>query len=699
MLYDMTLKQKINDMKVSMICKIMNISKSIVGLLLRGLRPCGAALALTLMLVGLPVSTQAEDRLAQIFQDNMVLQREKPVPVWGWANPGAQVEVAFGGQKKQAKADAKGYWKAILDPMPASRDGRTLEVRIGGTALSRKNVLVGEVWMATGQSNMVAGGPDFDNGVYPHYVSPGTKGGKPEIRICDFGFGASLEPMEDIDVAGRGAAPWKVLNENPLPTTMGPSYYFARVVRDGVDVPVGIIVVAVPGTNQAAWIEKKTLESFPALEKKGNFYEEWLASREAELAKSNGPLKSWEDLKKADAAWRVTKKGRWPGNEYSSAIMGFCQFPSALYNTRIHPLAPFALRGAIWHQGEAGPGGPYGERLAAMAKQWRALFGQDFTFIWGTLARITNEPPPLTPLCSSFYRSKLNPSIHQALKVFGNDKNVALVELYDLGNWGTHFSQKGEMGKRMGQAALNVAYGQNHLYAGPRMVETKIEGRKAIVRFEQVGDGIVHQPSIDGISGVFLRGKNGTVRWGQVKVLGKDTVEFSHPDIADLETVAYAENPNPHETLFNSAGLPASPFTVNPSKNSDPQPSVQLLTLEGKDGVIMSLCHVRRSGYVFQLLPKNAKAPSVPITVQAYIPSEWKGFEVEVVARLEYLDAQLTPSERKGFDLKAGGKRLESTETNKDGKRFATIKVPADGSWIIVSEVGWAADFRKVNRF
>jgi len=175
MLYDMTLKQKINDMKVSMICKIMNISKSIVGLLLRGLRPCGAALALTLMLVGLPVSTQAEDRLAQIFQDNMVLQREKPVPVWGWANPGAQVEVAFGGQKKQAKADAKGYWKAILDPMPASRDGRTLEVRIGGTALSRKNVLVGEVWMATGQSNMVAGGPDFDNGVYPHYVSPGTK--------------------------------------------------------------------------------------------------------------------------------------------------------------------------------------------------------------------------------------------------------------------------------------------------------------------------------------------------------------------------------------------------------------------------------------------------------------------------------------------------------------------------------------------
>lgn len=161
-------------------------------------------LFLALMGAWLSLSAQAEERLAQIFQDNMVLQRERPVPVWGWAKAGAQVEVSFGGQKKQAGADDHGYWKVVLDPLTVSREGRNLDAKIGDTTISRKNVLVGEVWLAAGQSNMRAGGPDMDTDVYPHYASPGTKGGKPEIRFCDFGWGVSLEPLDDIDPAKRG---------------------------------------------------------------------------------------------------------------------------------------------------------------------------------------------------------------------------------------------------------------------------------------------------------------------------------------------------------------------------------------------------------------------------------------------------------------------------------------------------------------
>ncbi len=642
-------------------------------------------LTLTVILAGIPVSAYAgtariEERLAHIFQDNMVLQRETPVPVWGWAKSGEQVTVSFGGQKKQTKADEHGYWKVLLEPLPASREGRVLEVRIGATAINLKNVLVGEVWIAAGQSNMVAGGPDKDTGVYPHYISQGLKGGKPEIRICNFGFGVSLEPLEDIDTAKRGSEPWQVLKEDPPPPIMSLSYYFARVLRDALEVPVGIVLVAVPGTNQAAWMAKETLESFQGKNKETNFYKEFFNYSEDRIAKSAGKVKSWADFKEVETSWRETKKGPWPGN------LDLLNFPAVLYNTRIFPLAPFAIRGVIWHQGEGGPFGPYAERLIAMIKQWRGLFGQNFNFIWGTLSRDTSQPPPLVPIRTWFSRSLVNTYLWQALKLSKEDKNVALVDFYDLGDEQVHWTEKAEGGYRMCLAALNSAYGQNHIYSGPRMTEAKIEGDKAVIRFEFTGKGLVYLPSIDGISGFCLhgKGKSGLNRWGQVKLTGKDTLEVSHPDITELETVAYAENQDPHETIFSGEGLPASPFTINPATNvifsGDPSCMAlpQLLVLQDtKAGVILNICHVRRGGYVFWPKLKDGKtAVHAPVTVQAYIPAEWKGFEVE-----------------------AGGKRLKFTESSKDGSKFITFDAPMDGTWSIVAEAGKVSEFRKVNRF
>ncbi len=162
-----------------------------------------------------------------------------------------------------------------------------------------------------------------------------------------------------------------------------------------------------------------------------------------------------------------------------------------------------------------------------------------------------------------------------------------------------------------------------------------------------------------------------------------DAAEFVQGDVADLETVAYGDNPNPHETLFNSAGLPASPFTVNPVTSAlfDGDAAClappQLLGLQdAKVGVVLHISHVRRSGYVFQPKPKGNDKTAAPVTVQAYIPAEWKGFEVE-----------------------AGGKRLEVTTTTKDGTRFITFNAPMDETWIIVAEAGKAAGFRNINRF
>jgi sialate O-acetylesterase len=678
-------------------------------------------LLLAIIGVGISISARAEDRLATIFQDNMVLQRDKPVPVWGWADPGTQVEVSFGEQKKQAKADEHGYWKAVLDPLPANRTPQVLTAQIGSTTISRKNVLVGEVWFTTGHSNTMAGGPDFDTGVYPHYVSPGTKGGKPEIRIVEFGFGGSLVPYDDIDPMGRDSTHWKVLPEDPTPAILGPMDYFARVVRDGTDVPVGIVhMVLVTATGQSTWTQREVLESFPDASGKGNFYQEVLAQKNEGLVKSHNAFGSWDDFKKAEDAWRESKTGPWPGN------VGLNCFPTMGYNTRLYPLHPFAVRGAVFFAICGSDHGVSAPLVVAMLKQWRELFAQDLYLVVPTNMRYTTpDQPPLTPCLTTDWLSDANEAVRHAALLFKDDKKVAVVEQNDLGDWVTHFLDKAEMGRRLGLAALTVAYGQNNNYTGPQMVETRIEGNKATVRFEHVGDGIVYQPSIDGISGVCLLGKSGKSQWGQVNIVGKDTVEFSSPDIPDLAGIAYGENANPHETLFNSdasgRGLPASPFTTIPT-NGGTAPKFQIASMPGEDKnhsyhsatikeARISLVHVRRSGYVFQIIgqesvdlgmkpvpgTENLEQSSASVPIEAYIPAEWKGYEV-VTGDKNDIKTVNGMWVSKGV-VATGGKPITTTETTKDGAKFINFNAPVDGTWVIVAETGKAADFAKVNRY
>ena len=173
-------------------------------------------IALLSMLAAATVVAAADDlRLAAIFRDNMVLQREMPVPVWGWTQPGTQVSVAFAGQNKKAEAGEDGRWQVTLDPLQANATGKILQVKAGTDSLSRENILVGEIWLAVGQSNMNSEGPDRDTGLYPHYA-PFT-GDRPEIRIVrNFAtWHASLDPVADLDPTVRDKVVWKTMPENP----------------------------------------------------------------------------------------------------------------------------------------------------------------------------------------------------------------------------------------------------------------------------------------------------------------------------------------------------------------------------------------------------------------------------------------------------------------------------------------------------
>jgi sialate O-acetylesterase len=433
------------------------------------------------------------------------------------------------------------------------------------------------------------------------------------------------------------------------------------------------------------------------------------------------PFHSFDEFKKLEDAWRVTKTGGWPGSGTT-----FNALPSNGYNTRIYPLHPFAVRGVLFWAIGSSLHGVAAPLDVAMHKQWRELFGQDLYFIEMANCRFTSDQPPLTPCFTTNWTSGAGETTRQAALLQKDDKKMAFVDLYDTGNWVTHFLEMGESGRRIGFAALTLAYGQNHLYTGPRLVETKIEGHKATVRFDHVGDGLIYQPSIDGISGICLLGKSGPPQWAQVKVLGQDTLELSSPDIADLAGVAYGENTNPHETLFNSEGgrivLPAPPFSTT-AVSGGTWPKFQIATLVGENNfhildneVIknarLSLAHVRRSGYVFQIVGQetlnNAMQPisdtspdlaqsSATTPILAYIPAEWKGYEVVTGDKYDIRSVG-------GFvvtngSVVTGGKPIKATESTKDGARFITFNAPVDLTWVIVAEKGRAAEFRKINRY
>ena len=674
--------------------------------------------------LGISLPAHADNRLATIFQDNMVLQREKPVPVWGWADPGAQVEVDFAGQSKKATADDKGYWKAVLDPLTADAVGQDLTAKIGSTTVTCKNVLIGEVWFTASHSALGSDGPDFDTGFYPHYDF-GTGAGKPEIRYCQFGFGASLTPYDDIDPAGRASTFWKTFNENPASQAMTAVGYFARKLRNELNVPVGIVqMLLVSGTDSPTWCSRETLESFPAVDGHANFYEEFLAKKNAQLADPRLPFHSFDEFKKLEDAWRVSKTGPWPG-----AGITLNGFPTMGYNTRIYPLHPFAVRGVIfWAMGgtDHGVAAPLD---VAMLKQWRDLFGQqDLCFLESGCCRYTTDQPPLTP-CLTFvpFTGEMATAIRQAALLHKDDPKMAPVDLFDTGDWVTHLMDKSEQGVRFADAALTVAYGKDHIYTGPRMLETKFEGNKVTVRFDHVGDGLVYQPSIDGISGVYLCDKDGKAAWAEVNITGKDTIECSSPDISQPSGIAYAENTNAHETLFSSEGgktvLPASPFITNPISTGT-APKFRIVSMVGETGwdhvfnnaavknAHVSLAHLRRTGYVFQIIGQetldNGMKPianptpdlvenTASVPVVAYIPAEWKDYEVVTGDKYDVKDVG-------GFTISkglvaTGGKPLTATDVIKDGNRFATFNAPVDSTWVIVAEKGKAADFAKVNRY
>ncbi len=468
-----------------------------------------------LLLAPLAALHAAELKLPTLFTDHMVLQRDKAVSVWGWANVGDKVTVEFAGQSKTTTADERGKWLVKLDAMPASAESRTLKVN----SLLIADVLVGDVWLCSGQSNMSVPVRNANNG-----VAEVADAKHPQMRFFMVPGVAKTKPQSQC------GGEWQVCS----PTTAGKfsaaGYFFGRELHTTLKVPMGLVQASVGSTAAEAWTSESALSS--------------TAEFKTLIGK---PIES----RKAKA----TNKGdEWMQTD------GDKNLPASLNNGMIAPLTPFTLRGAIWYQGENNANDvvraeAYRRLLPLMVSGWRRDFDQEFPFYLVQLANFgrRGDSPASDPWRVSLW-SVLRES--QAIAASTIPKSGLAVSI-DIGDAKQiHPTNKQEVGRRLSLIALAKEYGRDMQCSGPVCTAMKIEDASAVLSFTHA-EGLAAKAGA--LTGFVIAGEDGHFQDAQAFIEGT-SVRVSSPLVSKPVAVRYAWSNNPTCNLVNGAGLSASPF-------------------------------------------------------------------------------------------------------------------------------------------
>jgi len=491
-------------------------------------------------------SAAAAVRPAAVFSDHMVLQRGGPVPVWGWAAPGEKVTVSIAGQTVEAAAAEDGRWRVTLAALKAGGPHTLVVKGAGSEAVTVHDVLVGEVWLASGQSNM---NMPIDWGVFGKWGSPEctaalAKIDDPELRM--FLVGTKMSPKPARDVSGV----WKVAKGNAVLKWSAAAYFFGVELRRELGVPVGIVKSAVGGTVIESWMSREALLAVsPDLQSSFDRWDRRVAAFSEEAYQKE--LAEWR--KKADAA---KAEGKRPPRR-PVRVTEHNRMPSCLYNGMIAPLVPYAMRGVLWYQGEsnAGNASAYARRFPAMIRQWRKDWGQA-------------EMPLLFVQLANFRQRKTEPSdsawaeLREAQRLALSEPNTAMAVAIDIGDAGDiHPKNKQDVGKRLALGALKLAYGRDVVYSGPLYKSMTLEDGTVRLRFTHVGGGLVAKGG-GPLKGFAVAGEDGKFVWADATIDG-DTVVVSSDAVAKPVVVRYGWADNPECTLYNAEGLPASPFRTD----------------------------------------------------------------------------------------------------------------------------------------
>ncbi len=455
---------------------------------------------------------RADVKLPAIFGDHMVLQRGAKVPIWGKADPGERVTVRVGAQSHAATADAEGKWRVTLDPIESSEP---VEMTVAGkNAITFRDVLFGEVWVCSGQSNM---------GFTLKSATGGAEAVKsadrPRMRLFMVGRAIKETPQEELS-EGK----WDVCTPQTVGGFSAVAYFFGRDLQDTLNCPVGLIQPSWGGTRAEAWIPRPTFDALK-LPYEPAWTEQWLNPPHKPGAAKQEPPRPHEA-------------------------------PACLYNGMIAPIAGYALRGVVWYQGETNTA--YGEHyhrvLAALITSWRDAWGQgdpstgsgqDFPFLVVQLPNFKNQ--------------RFWPITREAqARVARELPNVGLAITIDVGESGDiHPKEKLTVAKRVAMVAKKMAYGLDVPHSGPVFRSMGVEGSKVIIRFDHLAGGLVTKG--DMLEGFEVAGGDGKFVPARAAIEG-ETVVLSADGVATPKAVRYAWANDPKCTLYNKADLPAAPF-------------------------------------------------------------------------------------------------------------------------------------------
>jgi len=488
------------------------------------------------------LTATADVKLPAVFSDNMVLQKAEKAPFFGTADKGEKVTIKVGDASAEATAGDDGKWRATIDSrnLPAT----PVDVTVSGkNSLTIKNVLVGEVWLASGQSNMeftVSSGKDAE--------LEAAAADWPQVRMFTVEKAIGTEPAAD--VKGR----WDVCTPKTVGRFSSVAYFFALDLHHMLKTPVGVIHTSWGGTPAEAWTSREALAAAdPDVKVILDRFDTATAKLTPEVkAKYDEDVKAW---RAAGAPRNKTPKK--PGGTPDQ------NSPATLYNAMVAPLVGYGVKGAIWYQGESNAGRAYQYRklFPTMISDWRSRWGKaagsdqpdDFSFYWVQLANFQGRTPE--PVQSDWAELREAQTMTQSLPKTGQAVIIDIGDGPDI-----HPKNKQDVGRRLARQALKKDYNVNIVDSGPTFDTMSVEGDTVRVRFKNAAGGLVsHEVKLTGFA---IAGEDKKFVWADAKIEG-EAVVLKSPAVAKPVAVRYGWANNPDASLYNKAGLPTCPFRTD----------------------------------------------------------------------------------------------------------------------------------------
>jgi sialate O-acetylesterase len=503
----------------------------------------GLAAALLVLPAGLQPAVRADVKLPAIFGTHMVLQRDQKDRVWGWAEPGEAVTVQIGGQTKTVQAGPGGSWQVVLDPMPAGGP-HAMTIR-GKNAIHLDDVLVGEVWICSGQSNMqwsVSSAKDAELEI---------KSAKfPRIRLISVPQVGTQEPQKDF----RGR--WTPCGPETVGEFSAVGYFFGRQLYQILEVPIGLIDDAWGGSACEAWIRRDLLA---ADAKYAPLLQHW-----EQLEKDLPRAKAEYQLKRAerrDAVAKAKAQGKRTPQQPQDpeGLMRGNSRPGNIYNGVLKPTIGYGIRGVIWYQGETNAGRAYQYRdlFPLMIQSWRDEWGQgEFPFYWVQLADYRAES--LEPKDSDW--AELREAQTMAMSRLPSTGQAVIIDIGEGKD--IHPKDKQDVAMRLARWALARDYGIPVAYQSPTYKAMAPQGNKVVLTFDHVGRGLITF-DVNEPHGFAIAGSDRKFVWAKAQITGPNTVEVWSDQVAEPVAVRYAWADNPVCNLYSAEGLPATPFRTD----------------------------------------------------------------------------------------------------------------------------------------